>query len=223
MYKIDLLKGQGVPVRSRPEGIAITAVGIIVPILAGLVLFGIYFYGRVIISVRDGEIQNYQNKIAGKAEVIGAQKLIEQEKASINKSLGEVSSNLDKHKQTTPILVEIVSSMPNSMVLDRLSMEQKLVKVKVAGKPKDDKKNKDDKKAKVETVKSIPARTLEIVLTGNSKSDCEAAVKDFSHKLRYSKLFGDKIEDIKITQEMGSLDGQDAVSYIINCVFKPGL
>lgn len=222
MYKIDLLKGQGVPVRSRPEGIAVTAVGIIVPILVGLVIFSIYFYGRVIVSVRDGEIKNYQNKIAGKADVIGAQKLIEQEKASINKSLGEVSSNLNKHKQATPILVEIVSSMPNSMVLDRLSMDQKLVKVKVNSKPKDDKKNKDDKKAKVE-IKSLPPRTLEIVLTGNSKSDCEASVKDFSHKLRYSKLFGDKIEDIKITQELGSLDGQDAVSYIINCVFKPGL
>jgi hypothetical protein len=46
MFKIDLLKGQGVPVKSRPESIAITAVALVVPIVIAFVMLGYFLQNR---------------------------------------------------------------------------------------------------------------------------------------------------------------------------------
>ena len=69
----------------------------------------------------------------------------------------------------------------------------------------------------------VPSRNCEIILSGNSRSDCGVAVKDFSNKLRNSKVFGDNLEDVKISQEISTIDGQEAINFIINCIFKPGV
>ena len=41
MFDIDLLKGQGIPIRSRPEGVAVAIVTVAVPVIIAIVMFGL--------------------------------------------------------------------------------------------------------------------------------------------------------------------------------------
>ena len=42
MFTIDLLKGQGIPIKSRPTGIAISAAAVAVPVIIAIVMLGFY-------------------------------------------------------------------------------------------------------------------------------------------------------------------------------------
>ena len=70
---------------------------------------------------------------------------------------------------------------------------------------------------------SVPVRTLGLVVSGSPHFNCDKVVKDFRDRLLVSKELGARLEDIRVSQGMGILEGQDVVSYEINCIFKPGL
>ena len=65
------------------------------------------------------------------------------------------------------------------------------------------------------------SRTLLMNVTGRPNSNNDKAVQDFKDRLRLSKLLTRNLEDIKVSQEPDTLDGQDVVSYEITCTFKP--
>ena len=70
MFTIDLLKGQGIPARSRPEGIIATAVTIVVPIAIALTMLGIYLSSRIVMNIYKQEISSYEKKIATMSEAM---------------------------------------------------------------------------------------------------------------------------------------------------------
>ena len=52
MFTIDLLKGQGIPIKSRPEGIVIAAVTLAVPIIIAVIIFSFYLNNSIVISIQ---------------------------------------------------------------------------------------------------------------------------------------------------------------------------
>ena len=56
---------------------------------------------------------------------------------------------------------------------------------------------------------------------GDEPSD--KAVRDFRNRLQSSEVFAQKLKNIIVSQKSDKLDGEDAVSYEIDCVFKPEL
>ncbi len=52
MFTIDLLKGEGVPVKSGPGGITIAVVTLVVPIVIAIVMLGLYLSNIINISVQ---------------------------------------------------------------------------------------------------------------------------------------------------------------------------
>ena len=58
MFTIDLLKGQGIPIKRRPWGVAIAALAFVVPILVAMVMFGFYISNGIVIRVTKQEIAN---------------------------------------------------------------------------------------------------------------------------------------------------------------------
>ncbi len=213
MFTIDLLEGQGIPIRSRPGGIVIATVTFAVPVIIGIVMFRFYLSDRITISIQKQEIVNYEAKINKLSEAVNLQKSFEKEKNAINGSMLEVSSSIGGYTQWSPILMTLVKNMPDSMVLTRLEGKQKYTKVKV---PK-----KDAPKEMVDI--SIPLRTLHIGISGNPHYNCDKAVKSFRDRLRFSTLLEQRLEDIRVSQEVDTRHGQDIVHYEIDCVFKPGL
>ncbi len=213
MFTIDLLKGQGIPIKSRPENIAVGAVTFAVPVIVAIVMFGFYLSDRVVISVQRQGIVNYESNIGKLSEAAELQKSFEREKNAISGCLSDVSSAIGKHTQWSDILVVLVKNMPDSMVLTRLEAKERSVRRKVP--------QKGDPGKMVSI--SVPVRTLQMSISGNSHYNCDKAVRDFRDRLRFSTLLGPKLEDIRVSQKSDTLDGRDVISYEIDCIFKPQL
>ncbi|MHC4461123.1 MAG: hypothetical protein ACYS6W_00580 [Planctomycetota bacterium] len=213
MFTIDLLKGQGVPAKSRPEGIAIAAATLVVPIIIAIVMLGLYLRNRIIISIKKQAIVNYETRIGGLSDAVELQKSFENEKNAISNCLSEVATSIGRHTQWSPVLKTLVKNMPDSVVLTDLEVKQGSVKRKV---PK-----KDDPTKMIDI--SVPVRTLQLNVCGSPQSNCDKAVRGFRERLRSSTLLGPKLENIRVSQRFSTLQNQEVVSYQIECVFKPGL
>ena len=213
MLTIDLLKGQGIPIRSRPESIAITAVMLQVPAIIAIIMFGYYLHNRVVISIQKQKIVNYETRINGLSEAAALQEAFEKEKKVINGCLSEVATTINKHTQWTPVLIEMVKSMPDSILLTGIDVKQDTVKKKIPS------KNKGG--GTVDVV--VPVRMLRIDARENSKFGHGQSIRDFQDRLRSSTVISPRLDNIDISQGVDTSKGQDIVSYQINCAFKPGL
>jgi Tfp pilus assembly protein PilN len=213
MFTIDLLKGQGVPAKSRPRNIAIGAAAVVAPVIIAIAMFGFYFRNKVTISIKKDAIANFKTKIAGMSEAIEFQKSFEQQKKTYNNCLSEVSDNLDRHTQWSPVLTTLVKNMPESVILTALNVKQGSTKIKVP--------QKDDPKKMIDA--AVPVRTLQMTVAGRPQSNSDEAIKDFSESLRSSSLLGPRLEEIRIAQGIAKLGEEEVISYQIDCIFKPGM
>jgi hypothetical protein len=213
MFTIDLLKGQGIPIKSRPCGVAIAAMVFAVPIFVAMVMLGFYLGDRIVISTKKQAIVNYERYINKLSDAVKLQESFEKEKSNINNCLSEALSSADRHTQWSPILATVVENMPDSMVLTRLEVKQRPANKKVP--------QKDDPNKMIDV--SVPASTLQMSVSGRSQANNDKAVKDFKDRLRLSALLAPKLEDIIVSQKSDTFEGQDVVSYEIDCIFKPEL
>ena len=213
MFTIDLLKGEGIPLKSRPEGIAVGALAFGVPIIVGIAMFGFYLSNSVAMSIQRQDITKYTEKTNKLSKAVKLQESLEKEKAAIGSSLAEVASSVGRHTQWSSVLATLVRNMPDSMVLTKLEMKQRFVKRQI--------RSKEDPNKKVPI--SIPARTLQMNVSLSHQIDYDKAVKDFRDRLFYSSFLAPKLENIRVSQGFDTLEGQDVVSYTLDCVFKPGL
>jgi ribosomal protein L24 len=213
MFTIDLLKGQGIPVRSRPENIAVTAVTLAVPAIIGAIMFGYYMRNSIAISIQKQEIASYETRINKLSEAAALQKAFEEEKKVVNGCLSEAAATINKHTQWTPVLIEIIKNMPDSILLTGINVREDNVK------KKEPSKNKSGEMVEVD----VPVRILQINACENSGPGYGQSIRDFQDRLRASPLFSSRLDNISVSQGVDTLKRQDVVSYQINCAFKPGL
>ena len=213
MFKIDLLKGQGVPMKSSPGGIAIAAVTIAVPLYVFIIAFGFYVNGKTYMSVKKQEIARCQSVIDNLSDAVELLESLEKEKTAYGARLLEVKSSINRYIQWSPVLVTLVENMPNSVMLTGLEVKQHSVRKKV---PK-----KDNPQEMIE--KNVPVKILRMSVSGSPQYNCDKAVKDFRDSLLSSAFLGPRLENIGVSQESETLEGRDIASYEIDCVFKARL
>ncbi len=213
MFTIDLLKGEGIPGKGRPEGVAIAVGTFTVPIIVAVTMFGLYLNNSIAMSIQKRDTVKYAKKTDAMSEAVKLRESLEEERTSLNNSLWEVESSINRHTQWSPVLATLVKYIPDSMVLTNLEVKQEIRRKKVP--------SKDDPKKMTDV--SVPARTLQMNICGSSQSYCDMAVKDFKDRLWKSTVLGPKLEDIRISQESNVVDEHPVVCYQIDCVFKPGL
>jgi len=213
MFTIDLLKGQGVPAKTRPRNIAIGAAAVAVPVIIAIAMFSLHLNNKVVISIQKDSIANFKKKISEMSDAIEYQKSYEEQKTIYDNCLTEVSSNLDRHVQWSPVLVTLVKNLPESVVLKSLGVKQRSTRIKVP--------QKDDPKKMVET--SVPVRSLEMTVAGRPESNSEKEIRDFSERLRSSSQLGPRLENIRIAQGVGKINEEEVITYQIDCIFKPGM
>ncbi|MHC4060638.1 MAG: hypothetical protein ACYSUC_05730 [Planctomycetota bacterium] len=212
MFTTDLLNGQGIPVRSGPERVTVATVAVGVPVVIAIIMLGWYLSNNITVSVTRQALANYEARTKELADAIESQMSFEKEREVIYNCLSEVSTCIGKHSQWSPVLEAVVQNLPDAVVLTRLEAKQDSTKIKAA--PKGDGRQTVDI--------SVPLRTLRMTVSGNPQYG-DKAVRDLRDRLRLSTVLGSKLQDIDITQKPDKLDGRDAVSYEINCFFKPGL
>lgn len=213
MFTIDLLNGKGIPIKKRPWGVAIAALAFMVPVVVAVVMFGFYLSNRIVIKVARQEIITYEKNIEALADSVELHKSFEAEKNKIGKCISEVTTSVARHTQWSPVLVTVVKNIPSTMVLTNLEVKRSFVKKNV---PK-----KDDPKTMVSV--TVPVNRLQLSISGRAQADNDKAVKGFMDNLRISALLAPKLEDILVSQKAGSFEGQEVVSYEIDCIFKPEL
>lgn len=213
MFTIDLLKGHGVPLKSSPWGIAISAITAAVPLIIAIVMFGIYLNNKVIVSVRRQEVIRCQSEIERLSSAVERQNSYIRDKVVYNNCLSEVQSSVGRYIQWSPVLMTLVENMPDSMTLTGLEIKEHFVRKKV---PK-----KENPQELVET--NVPMQVLRMSVSGSSHQNSDKAIREFRDSLRSSEALGPNLENIVVSQESGMLEGQDIASYEIDCVFKPRL
>jgi Tfp pilus assembly protein PilN len=213
MFTVDLLKGQGRPVRTKPQGVAIFVATFAFPVLVALVLAGYYARNNVVISIQKQNINSLDTQTKRLSEALKFKEFSEREKASITNCISEVASSIYRHTQWSSTLMALLENLPDSVVVSSLEVRQSLVKRKVTT-------DAADKKADP----SIAVRTLKIKVSGNPGINCDLEVKAFRDRLKASKELGPKLDDVVVaSQGHETLDGRDVVTYDIDCIFKPGL
>jgi hypothetical protein len=213
MFTIDLLKGQGLPMKSRPTGVAISAVAIAVPLIVAMVMLGVYLRNRIIISIEKQKIARCEADIGKLADTVKQQESFERDRSVYSNCLSEVKSCIGGYTQWSPVLAVVAENMPDSVVLTGLDVKQHSIKKKVP------KKGDPEKTVDVE----VPVRTLRISVSTKTQANSDEAVRNFRARLLSPALLGPKLENINVSQESGAVSGESVVIYQIDCIFKPGM
>ena len=210
IFKVDLLKGQGLPRKNGPGGMAIVAVNTAIPVIAAFTLLGLHSHNKVMIPVMQKELTVLEERTDRLSDAVALKKDLEREKVLYGLCLSEVKSSIDKFTQWSPILATLLEHMPASVSLNSLEVTQESKEIEV---PK-----KDNPKKKV-TIK-VPVTKLQIVLSDNGKGNCDQDIRDYRDKLRASEYLGSKLEKIDVPQRTETVNGKSVVLYEINCLFK---
>jgi hypothetical protein len=213
MFTIDLLKGQAIPIKSKPGGIAVMAGAIAIPVVVVIILVNSYLTGSVALAVGKQQIVSYSNQTSKLTDAVAMQKSFEAEKSSQKSCLSEVSANIGRHMQWTPILVTVVESLPDTMVITSLEVKRESVRMPM---PK-----KDDPTKLVDT--SVIVKKMLIIVTGDPSQNHDVLVKRFCESMRNSEVLGPMIDNISPNQKSMRNRGQGELFYEIDCVFKPDL
>ncbi len=214
MYTIDLLKGQGVPQRSRPEPIAAAALTIVLPVILTAAMLVSFFVNRVNISVARGDIARLQTKLSSGnlGEALKKQQLIEQEKKNLSDSLTEVASVIGSQTQWTPILETIITKLPQTVTLKAIDVKKEN---RMVTRP-----NPNEKGKTIET--AVPVRVLHLSLVSNQQNNFDKVVKAYRESLLSDSLLKNKLDEIRVAQEFErSSDKKDIISYEMYLVFAP--
>ncbi len=211
MYTIDLLKGEGVPIRSRPGGIAFACLIVVIPFLAAFGAVNFHLDCDVVIAIQKQQVNRLTTAVEALSSAVQKRESLEKEKAEASCMLSDVKTALGGHNQWSPTLASLVESLSDTLILTRLEARQDTLRTKVPA--------KDDPTKKIDT--SVPVHALRICVCGKDKESSSEAVRKFQESLRSSAAIGPMLDAITVSQDATTLDGHEAVLYELNCVFKP--
>lgn len=210
-YTIDLLRGEGLPIRSRPGGIAFACLVVVLPLLAAFGTVSVYMDSNVVITIQKQQTRRLATAIEALSSAVRKKEALEREKAEATRVLSEVKASLGGRNQWSPTLASLVESLSDTLILTKLEARRDTVRIKVPA--------QDDPTRKIDT--SVPVRALKICVCGKDKESSSEAVRRVQENLRSAPAIGPMLDTITVSQDTTTLDGQEAVLYELNCMFKP--
>ena len=212
MYKIDLLKGRGIPSKAQPLHVVIAAAVGLISVATALFMVGSYCKNHVVGRSLAAKLASYDahgNDLIRVAQIMSDKQT---ERQKINNQLAEVSKVIKTHMQWSPIIAAILENLPNSVALNSLALSRHVRQERV--------ERPDDQGG------PITVATYQYVLEIETICDIGApgnrAVQKFIDRLRASAAMVSKLEDIRVmSKQSKSSDNDDDLSrYDIECVFK---
>jgi Tfp pilus assembly protein PilN len=209
LLSIDLLKGQGIPIKSRPGGAAILAITIAVPVIAAIIMVGDYASDRIILMNQKRNLAKIETEISQLSGGMEFQEAVKKEISNINACLKETADAMKLQIQWSPILELIVQNIPENLVLSELSVRTENVQREFP--------RRDDPSRNITL--AIQRRILTITLYGNIGHQSDEAALEFLRSLSASTALNTKIEDIRPIAQITDEENKK-VRYSIECVFK---
>jgi len=210
-YGIDLLQGEGVPIRSRPGGIAFACLVVVVPFLAGLGVVSFYLDCEVVIAIHQQQVSKLAAAVEALSGATEKKETLEKEKGEAARVLGDVKTALEGRAQWSPILAALVDNLSDTLVLTRVEARQGTTRCQVPA--------QDDPARTIEA--TVPVRELKICVCGQDQDGSSEAVRMFQESLRSSPALGPVLDTITVARDVATLENQEAVLYELSCVFKP--
>jgi len=213
MYTIDLLEGRGLPIRSRLERIAFTCLLILVPLIVGLVLVGVYRDRQIVDAIQGQQLKRIEAMLTTLSDALERRRSLEEQAAATAGLVTDIKANVALRTQWSPALATVVESLPDALILTELEGGQEFIS-----------KNIPSKVNAAATVNvRIPVRTLGIGVCGRSGDASFSAVRQLQDRLRSSAVLGPQLDAVAVSQEAGTLEGKDVVHYELRCTFKPDM
>ena len=209
MLNIDLLKGQGIPIKSRPGGAVLLAVTIAIPVVITLVILGDYIQSTIILSTQRQILKNTEAKIAALSDALETQEAFKKQLANIDSCLIEVGCILKQRTQWSPVLRVLAENIPQNLTLSELSARTMLVRESV--------QKRDAPEQTV--VVNLPKRALKIILYGKKSDNSDKAVSVLLENLNSSPVLAPKVENIRLISQTTGKD-KTIMHYAIECLFK---
>jgi len=209
MITIDLLNGNGIPLKSRPGGVALKFAPLLVPLVAGAAIIIGYMSDQVILETREETLAGLDNKLASLSE---AELFLSDTKSQyelINCYLGEVSGAIKSHMQWSGILASLRDSLSESITLSKLEVTRQPVRKKIP------QKNDPSKTVTVTGQQYILKLIADVYSDDSGKT-----IQEFIRNFRTNPAISATIEDVLVVSHSVNNDQQnDYVQYEIDCIF----
>ena len=210
MHTIDLLRGEGIPLRTTPAGIIVAVVTVLVPLCVAAGMVDRYLNNINLIDIETYALAREQARIDSYSDAARAKAALESQKARIEKTLEEVARFANRHIQWSPILTTVAKDIPENMIITTL---EAVCKNTTAIVPHQTEPNTNVRV-------TIPKRSLVIDMAGKQSEDHDGVMIDFRDKLVKSAELGSKLQDVVISRESDKTVEQGGTSYKAVCVFE---
>jgi len=208
LYTIDFLKGQGLPIRSKPGQIVRSSIPFLVLVIGAVFLASSYLSNQVLIHPLRAKLASY----AEDTEFLEVAHFIQenqQQQNTIQGILTEVSQSVFYHRQWTPVLVEVIETLPETLILNHLAVQRQSLRQR--------EQNAEGKPVDVTWYQY----TLEIGTESNQGLEANAIIQEFVHSLRTSDFLASQIDEMTVVSKQNEdNDSDNNMRYQIDCVFK---
>ncbi len=211
MFTIDLLKGNGIPLRSDPRRAALRAVPFLLPIFLVLGLVGEILCNRTLLITGQDNVQRMQAQITKARQDVAAYEETLRTIQETRHRLREVARALDRHTQWSEVLATLASELPGEIAIRELELKRSATRKKAS-----DKANPEKLVTRIQV-----RRVLEITLYGPPSGRTDQAVEQYLDRLGASPVVAPMIENIRIASRYEEdIDGQRSAVYKVECLCK---
>jgi hypothetical protein len=210
MLTIDLLRGHGVPIKTRPAGATLLAIVIAVPVVTTIVMLGNYVQDSIVLRNQKQLLTSLQGDIFRLADSVKLKEGTERQIDNMNVCFVEIDESIMQQIQWSPVLQALAENMPRSLILSGLSIKTDLETREVPQRGNPLKKL------------LIPAkkRILHINLYGRLSISSDEAVLDFLKALNAWNVLTKKADNIRLVAQ-ATEESKGVMHYVIECVFEP--
>lgn len=209
MLTIDLLKGQGIPLKSRPGGATLLAISIAMPVIVTIFGLGDYMRSNIVLSTKWQDVARLEGEIFERTESMRMHEDSKSEAMQINSCLGELGDIMDQQLQWSPILEVVARNVPDAIVLEELVVQSENV-FKTVPLRRDPTKN---------ITISVPRRRLILNIYGKLGIISDEAVLTFLRKLATSEVLRERMANVRKLSQKAD-EKNEIMHYSIECVFK---
>ena len=211
MFTIDLLKGGGIPQKSKPVNTALATIPFVVPVVIAIIMIANYIGLGSLIAEKKAGIARIDADIKRYAEDVEFSRYIDNQIGTLKLCMAETAGAIKQYLPFSTILQNLVENMPDPLVFKKLDIRRTPVKKSIPD-PRD-----PSKKIKAVFIK----RTLQMSVCDISTYESNNAIKEYIHRLNKSSLLTPIVKDIRIvSSKADQLGDRDVTRYDIDCLFK---